>query len=99
TANGTPASVVYNDSVGGAKAWQFAVSPSTGVADFGLDNALCQRALVTGVDPVSGAALTATSVPTAAQSAAVRAGIAEVQLSGTLRNRPTIVVAGRSDAL
>lgn len=99
TANGTPATVVYNDSVGGAKAWQFAVSPSTGVQDFGLDNALCQRALVTGVDTVTGAALTATSVPTAAQSAAVRAGIAEVQLSGTLRNRPTIVVAGRSDAL
>ena len=48
TSNGTPVSVVYNDSVGGAKSWQFAVSPSTGVADFGLDNALCQRALVTG---------------------------------------------------
>ncbi len=52
TSNGTPVSVVYNDSVGGAKSWQFAVSPSTGVADFGLDNALCQRALVTGVDSV-----------------------------------------------
>ena len=25
--------------VGGAKAWQFAVSPSTGAADFGLDTA------------------------------------------------------------
>jgi hydroxybutyrate-dimer hydrolase len=99
TANGSPASVVYNDSVGGAKAWQFAVSPSTGVADFGLDNALCQRALVTGTDPVTGAALTTTSVPTAAQSAAVRAGIAEVLLNGNLRGKPTIIVAGRSDAL
>ena len=99
TANGTPATVVYNDSVGGAKAWQFAVSPSTGVADLGLDNALCQRALVTGSDPVSGASLTAASTPTKAQSDAVRAGIAEVVLNGNLRGKPTIIVSGRSDAL
>jgi len=99
TANGTPATVVYNDSVGGAKAWQFAISPSTGVADFGLDNALCQRALVTGTDPVSGTALTATTMPTKAQSDAVRAGIAEVVLNGNLRGKPTIIVSGRSDAL
>ena len=97
--NGTPVSVVYNDSVGGAKSWQFAVSPSTGVADFGLDNALCQRALVTGVDAVTGAALTASSTPTKAQSDAVRAGIAEVVLNGNLRGKPTIIVSGRSDAL
>ncbi|MBP3980792.1 hydrogenase, partial [Acidovorax sp. JG5] len=99
TANGTPATVVYNDSMGGAKAWQFAKSPSTGVADFGLDNALCQRALVTGTDTVSGAALTATTTPTKAQSDAVRAGIAEVVLNGNLRGKPTIIVSGRSDAL
>ncbi len=99
TSNGTPVSVVYNDSVGGAKAWQFAVSPSTGVADFGLDNALCQRALVTGTDPVSGAQLTAASTPTKAQSDAVKAGIAEVVLNGNLRGKPTIIVSGRSDAL
>ena len=100
TANGTPVTPVYdNNTVTGSKAWQFAVSPSTGTADFGLDTALCQRALVTGVDPVSGGLLTATSKPTAAQSAAVRAGIAEVFVSGNLRAKPTIVVAGRSDAL
>ena len=99
TANGTPATVVYNDSVGGAKAWQFAVSPSTGVADLGLDNALCQRALVTGSDPATGAALTAASTPTKTQSDAVRAGIAEVVLNGNLRGKPTIIVSGRSDAL
>jgi len=99
TANGTPANVVYNDSVGGAKGWQFAVSPSTGVADFGLDNELCQRALVTGTDPVTGAALTSTSTPTAAQSAAVRAGVNEVVLNANLRGKPTIIVAGRSDDL
>lgn len=99
TANGTPAGVVYDDSLGGAKAWQFAVSPSTGVADFGLDNALCQHALVSGKDPVTGAALTDSSHPTKAQSDAVRAGIAEVLHSANLRGKPAIIVAGRSDAL
>ncbi len=99
TANGTPANVVYNDSVGGARSWQLATSSSTGVQDFGLDNALCQRALVTGVDTVSGAPLTLATTPTAAQSTAVKAGIAEVLLNGNLRGKPVIIVAGRSDAL
>jgi hydroxybutyrate-dimer hydrolase len=101
TANGSPASTVYDNSVGGPRVWNLATSPSTGVQDFGLDNALCQRALVTGVDE-TGAALTATASstrPTAAQSAAVQAGIAEVTLNGNLRGKPTIIVAGRSDAL
>jgi hydroxybutyrate-dimer hydrolase len=101
TANGTPASVVYNNAVGGARVWNAATSPSTGVQDFGLDNALCQRALVTGVDE-NGAPLTGTATstrPTLAQSQAVQAGIAEVVLSGNLHAKPTIIVAGRSDAL
>lgn len=101
TANGSPAAVVYNDSVGGAKLWSVATSVSTGVQDFGLDNALCQRALVTGVDE-TGAALTATATstrPTAAQAAAVQAGMAEVVVNGNLRAKPVLVVAGRSDAL
>ena len=66
-----------------------------------MDNALCQRALVTGVDE-TGAALTAVATstrPTLAQSTAVRAGIAEVVLNGNLRGKPTLIVAGRSDAL
>lgn len=99
TVNGTPATVVYNDSVGGAKAWNLGVSPSTGVADFSLDAALCQRALYTGVDTVTGAALTASSTPTKAQSDAVRAGVAEVLLNGNLRGKPTLMLGGRSDAL
>ncbi len=98
TSNGAPANVVYNDSVGGARSWQLATSASTGVADFGLDNALCQRALVTGVD-TAGVALTASSFPTLAQSTAVRAGAAEVLFDGNLKAKPTIIVAGRSDAL
>lgn len=99
TANGSPANVVYNDSVGGARSWQLATSPSTGAQDFGLDNALCQRALVTGVNPVTGAALTAATTPSQAQSAAVRAGLAEVLFNGNLQAKPVIIVAGRSDAL
>ncbi|MDB5741922.1 MAG: hydrogenase [Polaromonas sp.] len=99
TANGAPANVVYNNSVGGARSWQLATSPSTGVQDFGLDNALCQRALVTGVDPATGAALSAATTPTQAQSAAVRAGVAEVLFNGKLQSKPVIIVAGRSDAL
>ena len=99
TANGVPASVISNESVGGAKAWNFAVSPSTGKADFALDAALCQRALVMGVHAITGAALTAETTPTKAQSDAVRAGIADVLHNGNLKRKPTVIVAGRSDAL
>ena len=99
TSNGSPATPVLNTSVGGAKAWQQAVSPSTGTADFALDAALCQRALVTGNDTVTGAALTAATTPTKAQSDAVRAGMAEVLLNGNLRGKPVLMVGGRSDAL
>ncbi|MBV8247203.1 MAG: hydrogenase [Comamonas sp.] len=99
TANGTPAAVIYSDSQGVSKAWQWAVSPSTGVADFGLDYALCQYALVSGLDPVSGAPLTAASTPTKAQSDAVHAGVTEVLHNANLRGKPAIIVAGRSDAL
>ena len=101
TGNGTPASVVYNNSVGGARVWNLSTSPSTGAQDFGLDTALCQRALFTGVDE-TGAALTANATstrPTLAQAQAVQAGINEVLLSGNLHGKPTLIVAGRSDAL
>ena len=97
-AGGATPGVVYNDSVGGARLWTVATSPSTGVQDFGLDNAICQRALVTGVD-FAGNPLTAATMPTATQSAAVRAGIAEVLFNGNAQGKPVIIVAGRSDAL
>ena len=99
TANGSPATVIYNDSVGGAKSWLMAVSPSTGKADLGLDNALCQYALASGTDPVSKQPLSATSTPTKSQSDAVRKGMGEVKVTGNLRGKPAIIVAGRSDAL
>ena len=66
---------------------------------FSLDAALCQRALVTAKNTVTGAELTATSSPTLAQAQAVRAGMAEALLNGNLRGKPTLIVTGRSDAL
>ncbi|TFW09736.1 D-(-)-3-hydroxybutyrate oligomer hydrolase [Oxalobacteraceae bacterium OM1] len=100
TGNGVPPTsginIVYNDSVGGAKQDLFSISPSTNTADLALDAALCQRALVTGKDPVTGAALTGTQL---ANSQRVQAGISEVQLNGNLHDKPTLIVAGRSDTL
>ncbi len=100
TGNGVPpttgVNIVYNDSVGGAKLDFLATSPSTGLPDFALDGALCQRALVTGRDPVTGARLAGEMK---ARSERVRAGIREVQLTGHLHGKPTLIVAGRNDAL
>lgn len=99
TANGAPAAVIVNDSVGGARRWDLSTSPSTGTADLGFDVAMCQRALATGRDPRTGNALTDSSVPTRAQSKAAQRGVAEVLLDGKLRGTPTVIVAGRNDAL
>lgn len=100
TGNGVPptsgVNIVYNDSVGGAKLDLVSTSASTKLADYALDGALCHRALVTGVDPVTGAALTGTML---ANSQRVQQGISEILLNGDLHGKPTIIVAGRSDAL
>jgi hydroxybutyrate-dimer hydrolase len=100
TGNGVPpttgVNIVYNDSSGGAKLDLLAVSPSTANADFALDGAICHRNLVEGRDIVTGAALTGAMK---AASDRVRAGIGAVQLTGFLKNTPTIVAQGRSDAL
>ncbi len=98
TSNGlnTGGDVVYNDSVGGAKVYHLGVSPSTGRVDGALDGMLCMRDLVTGVNTVTGAPLTGSAF---ANSARVRAGINDVLLTGNLRGRPAIFVAGRSDTL
>ena len=94
--NGIVGNVVYEDAVGGAKVYTAGVSPSSNLADQSLDGFLCLRSLVTGVDPLTGAALQGTL---AAQSQRVRAGVAEVQASGNLRGKPAIIVQGRSDTL
>jgi hydroxybutyrate-dimer hydrolase len=94
--NGIPGSVVYESSVGGARAYALGVSPSTSVADQSLDGFLCLRSLATGVDPVTGTALTGTLL---AQSEKVRAGVAEVQATANLHGKPAVIVQGRSDTL
>lgn len=100
TGNGVPptagVNIVYNDSVGGAKLDRLAISPSTNLADFALDAALCQRALVTGADPVTGAALTGTMQANAQR---MQQGVTEVLLNGNLGNKLAIILAGRSDTL
>lgn len=98
--NGVPptsgVNIVYNASAAGPVLDFVALSPSTGSFDFALDGALCQRSLVTGVDAVTGAPLEG---DLKAKSDRVKAGIAEVQLNGRLRGKPTLIVAGRNDAL
>ena len=94
--NGILGSVVYENSVGGAKGYTAGVSPSTSLADQSLDGFLCLRSLATGRDAVSGANLDGTL---AGQSVRVRAGMAEVAASGKLHGRPAIIVHGRSDTL
>ncbi|MDC8757811.1 3-hydroxybutyrate oligomer hydrolase family protein [Janthinobacterium fluminis] len=94
--SGYPGAVVYEKSLGGAKAYTLGVSPSSGLADQSLDGFLCLRALATGLDPVSGGPL---APELAAQSARVRAGIAELQAVGHLRGKPAIIVHGRADTL
>ncbi len=96
TQNGILGSVVYENSAGGAKAYNFGVSPSSTLADQSLDGFLCLRSLATGVDPVTGGALSGTL---AAQSARVKAGMAEVAATGNLHGKPAIIVQGRSDTL
>lgn len=94
--NGIGGNVMYEDAVGGAVAYPFGISPSSHLADQSLDGFLCLRALATGVDPVSGNAL---APALAAQSARVKAGMAEVLASGNLHGKPAIIVHGRSDTL
>ncbi|MFT5643974.1 MAG: hydroxybutyrate-dimer hydrolase [Janthinobacterium sp.] len=96
TQNGIIGSVVYEDSVGGAKGYALGVSPSNGVADQSLDGFLCLRALATGLDAVTGEVL---SGPLAVQSTRVQAGVKEVLASGNLRGKPAVIVQGRSDTL
>lgn len=98
TSNGlsTGADLIYNDSVGGPRLYHTGVSPSTLLVDGSLDGLLCMRDLTTGVNTVTGAPLTGEAL---ARSQRVRAGLAEVLLSGDLRGKPAVLVHGRSDAL
>ncbi|MGO4381192.1 3-hydroxybutyrate oligomer hydrolase family protein [Pseudoduganella sp. RAF53_2] len=94
--NGIVGSPVYEDAVGGARAYSAAVSPSTGVMDQALDGFLCIRSLAIGADAITGAPLAGNM---AALSTKVRTGMMEVQATGNLHGKPAIIVAGRSDTL
>ena len=98
TSNGlnSGADVIYNDSVGGAKLYHLGVSPSTGRMDAALDGMICLRNMVTGVDTVTGAALTGSAL---ANSQRVQAGMRDVLLTGNLKGKPTVIIQGRSDTL
>lgn len=98
TSNGisTGGDLIYNDSENGAKLYHLGVSPSTHRMDGSLDGLLCLRNLTTGVDTVTGMALTGAA---ATNSQRVRAGLAEVLLKGNLRGKPVAIIAGRSDTL
>lgn len=88
TGNGVPPSaginIVNNLSVGGPVNSVVSVSQSTGVADFNVDAALCQRALWVSNSP---------------NALRVRNGVNETLRNANLRGKPAIIVHGRSDTL
>jgi hydroxybutyrate-dimer hydrolase len=73
----------YEDSAGGAVAFNRGISPSSGRADYSLDGGLCLQALKKG---------------SSAESAAYRAGELAGSFNGDLHGKPTIIVHGREDA-
>lgn len=60
------------------------VSPSTGVADYNLDGAICLRDLLTGTDE---------------NAKRVQKGISEVLRTANLHGKPALIVHGRADTL
>jgi len=88
TSNGIPPgggiNVINNLSPGGPLRDPVSISPSTRIADYDLDAALCQRDLWTGSDP---------------NATRVRNGVAEVLRTANLHGKPAIIVHGRNDAL
>jgi hydroxybutyrate-dimer hydrolase len=71
-------------SFGGPKLDLISASPSNNRFDFNLDGALCQRNLVTGSTP---------------EARRLQHGVAQVQRTGDLNRKPTLIVHGRNDTL
>lgn len=88
TGNGVPPTsgiqMINNQSAGGPVNTFISVSPSTGLQDYNVDAAICQRNLWTGTD---------------ALARRVQNGVQETLRSGNLRGKPAIIVAGRADTL
>ena len=88
TANGVPpgggVNVVNNLSTGGPLRDPVSISTSTGLLDYDIDAAICQRNLFTGSD---------------ANAIRVKTGIDELLRTANLHGKPTIIVHGRNDGL
>lgn len=88
TANGVPpgggVNIVNNLSPGGALRDPVSISASTGLLDYDIDAAICQRNLYTGSD---------------ANAVRVKAGINELLRTANLHGKPAIIVHGRNDGL
>jgi hydroxybutyrate-dimer hydrolase len=86
--NGVPPTVginiINNNAPGGPLNTSASVSPSTGLLDYNIDGATCQRNLWTGTD---------------AFAVRVQNGVREVYRTANLRGKPAIIVHGRADAL
>ena len=76
--------IVNNDAPGGPVNSPASVSPSTGLLDFNIDAATCQRELWSG---------------TSAGALRVQNGVKDVYRTANLRGKPAIIVHGRSDTL
>jgi hydroxybutyrate-dimer hydrolase len=76
--------IVNNLSVGGPTRDAASISPSTGLLDFNVDGAICQRNLHVGTD---------------ASATRVKGGVGETLRTANLRGKPAIIVAGRADTL
>jgi hydroxybutyrate-dimer hydrolase len=88
TGNGVPPTsginILNNNSVGGTALDAASISPSTQLADFNIDGAICLRNLWTGTD---------------ALAAKARANVDATKRTGNLHGKPAIIVHGRSDTL
>ncbi len=88
TGNGVPPSgavvIINNLNPTGPIRDPASISPSTGLADYNVDGALCQRNLWTGTD---------------SSATRVKAGVNETLRTANLRGKPAIIVHGRADAL
>jgi hydroxybutyrate-dimer hydrolase len=86
--NGVPPTagiqIINNLSVGGPVRDALSTSPSTGLTDYNVDGALCQRNLWTGSD---------------AAATNLKAGVNATLRNANLRGKPAIIVHGRSDTL
>lgn len=80
----TGINIINNNSVGGPRLDGASISPSTGVADFNVDGAVCLRDLVDGASD---------------NARKVDRGIKRVLRNADLNGKPAIIVQGRADTL